>query len=165
MIVDEAFADLDPSAAVTGETIPGLICLRSFGKFFGLPGLRLGFAVTDPDTARKLASALGPWAVSTLAAGIGVRALSDTAWQSETRARLATSAARLDGLLRDAGLEIIGGTDLYRFCGHDRAADLHETLGRAGIYVRRFEDAPNRLRFGLPGPDAAWQRLERALAS
>lgn len=163
LVVDEAFADLDPSASVAARAREGLIALRSFGKFYGLPGLRLGFAVCDAATARSIAAALGPWPVSSLAADIGAAALTDRAWQHETRSWLAAAARRLDDLLAGAGLDIIGGTDLYRLAARKDAMTLYERLGRAGIYVRRFPETPSWLRFGLPGTDAHWARLEKAM--
>ena len=92
LVVDEAFADLDPAASVAAQADGGLVALRSFGKFYGLPGLRLGFAVTDPATASSIAAALGPWPVSSLAADIGAEALADRHWQDETRSWLSESA-------------------------------------------------------------------------
>ena len=165
LIVDEAYADTDPAVSILAEAAPGTIVLRSFGKFFGLPGLRLGFAVADPATADVLAEALGPWPVSSLAAEIGARALADTAWQAKTRTRLADAARRLDTLLVAAGFDLIGGTNLFRLGRHARAPAVYERLGQAGIHVRRFSGIPHLLRFGMPGPEAHWRRLEEAFAA
>lgn len=163
LVVDEAFADLEPGPSVATSVPAGMITLRSFGKFYGLPGLRLGFVVSDPVTAAALAAALGPWPVSSLAADIGAEALADTGWQAATRDKLRRSAARLDGLLAGAGLEVLGGTDLFRLAALDDAASIHQRLGRAGLYTRRFPENPGLLRFGLPGSQTDWDRLEKAL--
>ena len=163
LVVDEAFADLDAAASVAGKADGGLVALRSFGKFYGLPGLRLGFAVTDPGTARLFADALGPWPVSSLAADVGAAALADRSWQDETRTWLSENARRLDALLTAAGFHILGGTDLYRLASRSDAMTVFETLGHAGVYVRMFPAQPSWLRFGLPGSDEHWTRLERAL--
>jgi cobalamin biosynthesis protein CobC len=165
LVVDEAFADLDPASSVAAQIDGGVIALRSFGKFYGLPGLRLGFAVTDADTARAIGAALGPWPVSSLAADVGAAALADVGWQGTTRAWLAQASARLDALLKSSGMGIAGGTDLYRLAETDAAAELYEKLGRAGIYTRPFPDHARWLRFGLPGTDAHWDRLEQAIGS
>lgn len=165
VLVDEAFADLDPAPSIAAACESGLIALRSFGKFYGLPGLRLGFAIADPDTAEQLTAAVGPWALSSLAAEIGMAALTDRDWQVATRERLARDTSRLDALLAGAGLAVVGGTHLFRLVESDAAADVHEKLGRAGIYTRRFPDTPRWLRFGLPGEDSHWDRLEKALTS
>jgi cobalamin biosynthetic protein CobC len=163
LVVDEAFADLDPGVSVAAQATTGLIALRSFGKFYGLAGLRLGFAVCDPVTAGSVAAALGPWPVSSLAADVGAAALADHPWQDATRSWLADSARRLDSILMGAGFEIVGGTDLYRLASRKDAMELYEQLGRAGIYVRRFPENPSWLRFGLPGTEEHWTRLERAM--
>jgi cobalamin biosynthetic protein CobC len=165
LIVDEAFADADPEISLARHAgKPGLIVLRSLGKFYGLAGLRLGFALAPADFAARLAAAMGPWAVSGPALAIGAQALNDAAWASETRERLALASAQLAGLLRHSGLAPVGGTALFQMAGHPQAAQLYEHLGRQGILVRAFEGQPDWLRFGLPAArDAA--RLEAALAA
>jgi cobalamin biosynthetic protein CobC len=165
LVVDEAFMDVGPDgASLADETArPNLVVLRSFGKFFGLAGLRLGFALAAPDIVARLSGALGPWAVSGPALAIGTAALADAAWIAATQARIAQSAQRLDELLRGAALEIVGGTALYRLVRSAAAAELFDRLGRAGIFVRRFADQPTWLRFGLPGPEAEWERLRTVL--
>ena len=165
LVIDEAFADLDPRSSIAAQIDSGLIAFRSFGKFYGLPGLRLGFAIADAGTATLLAAALGPWPVSTLAAKVGVEALLDTGWQTDTRKRLAVSRERLDDLLLGAAIEIIGGTDLFRLAQSDTAAEIFDRLGRNGLYVRRFPENDRWLRFGLPGSEEHWDRLEAALLS
>ncbi len=166
LVVDEAFADTDPQASLAPQTNrPGRIVLRSFGKFFGLPGLRLGFALAPPEIARRIAAALGPWAVSGPALEIATHAFNDDAWISATRERLATAAARLDNVLRDGGLEPAGVSPLFRLVEHPSAASVFQSLGEHGILARHFPDQPNRLRLGLPPDDAALALLDQALAA
>ncbi|MEE2997990.1 MAG: threonine-phosphate decarboxylase CobD [Pseudomonadota bacterium] len=165
VVVDEAFADLYSLPSIATCIPAGIIALRSFGKFYGLPGLRLGFSVSGPDTAARMATALGPWPVSSLATDIGVDALTDSGWQLETRNRLERSAVRLDIFLTGVGFDIAGGTTLFRLAVSEHAQDIHEKLGRAGIYTRRFPENPTWLRFGLPGAESEWTRLEGALTS
>ena len=165
VVVDEAFADLDPTLSLVAGAPANVIILRSFGKFFGLPGLRLGFAIADPETAGDLRRALGPWPVSSVAAEIGTAALADAEWQMRTRVALTAAAERLDTVLGAAGMRVVGGTSLFRHCLHADAQRIHAQLGNAGIHVRRFPENEQFLRFGLPGPEIHWRRLERALAS
>ncbi|MDJ0388997.1 threonine-phosphate decarboxylase CobD [Roseomonas sp. E05] len=166
LVVDEAFADLEPEALGCAAALPhpGLILLRSFGKSYGLAGLRLGFALAAPARAAAIRAALGPWAVSGPALAVGRAALADTAWRQAAAARLAEDTMRLDALLGAAGLCVRGGTRLFRLAEGD-AALWHERLGRAGILTRRFAAMPRWLRFGLPGDAAAWARLAAALGS
>ena len=95
LIVDEALADLDAEESVA-PSLPTsrAVVLRSFGKAYGLAGLRLGFALASPDIVPSLRAALGPWPVSGPAIAIGVRALADWDWLEATRARLGADAAR-----------------------------------------------------------------------
>jgi len=166
LIVDEAFADVTPGismASLAGQE--GLIILRSFGKFFGLAGIRLGFAAGPTMLIDQLVKRLGPWAVSGPAIEIGTRALSDQAWIEKTRRSLIAARQCLDDVLISSGLEIIGGTDLFRLTQVEDANTRYEQLGQAGILVRRFEEQPGWLRFGLPGDAVAFERLSEALAS
>ncbi len=166
LIVDEAFMDVGPpGASLAGEVgRANVVVLRSFGKFFGLAGLRLGFALAAPDIAARLRASLGPWAVSGPAIAVGEIALADAPWIAATRARLETEAQQLDALLVDAGLDLVGGTSLFRLVRSAAASELFHRLGRAGIFVRRFAERPDWLRFGLPRDETAWQRLETALS-
>ncbi len=165
LVLDEAFMDVGPcGASLCGEVMRGgLLVLRSFGKFFGLAGVRLGFAVAAPAIAERLAATLGPWAVSGPAIVIGQAALADPAWIRAMRARLAGEARQLDEVLTTAGMEIVGGTSLFRLARTPAADRLFHHLGRAGILVRRFQERRDWLRFGLPGSDIAWDRLRGAL--
>jgi len=164
LVIDEAFADVTPDISVTPHAGgDGLVVLRSFGKFFGLAGLRLGFAVTTEEIAEQLDEKLGPWAVSGPALWAGTKALSDQDWIDATRARLKTDAMRLDAMLQRAGFKIVGGTDLFRLSESVDAQAVYERLGQAGILTRPFDTHPTWLRFGLPGTEADWARLEAAL--
>ena len=165
LVVDEAFAEAGtPDASLIPRLdAENVLVLRSFGKFFGLAGLRLGFAIGAPDLCAELHRNLGPWAVPGPAIAIGRRALADTQWQRAMRHRLAAEAARLDDFLASTGFTVRGGTTLFRLAEHPAAGDLFAKLGRAGILVRPFRQKPAWLRFGLPGDEPAWDRLARAL--
>jgi cobalamin biosynthetic protein CobC len=138
------------------------IVLRSFGKFYGLPGVRLGFIVAAPDVAQQVRALVGDWPVSADAIALGRGAYSDLAWAERTRRRLARDAARLDGLLTAVGFEILGGTSLFRLAASPRAGAWFNRLAEQGVLVRPFAHNPHQLRFGLP-PRSAWPRLAGAL--
>ena len=164
LVVDEAFADLDGPGLSLAPILPAnAIVLRSFGKTYGMAGLRLGFAVASQPMACRIRNALGPWAVSGAAAAFGTAALSDAAWLHAARTRLQADAARLDDLLARAGFRILGGTLLFRLAQHAGAAAIFDRLGQSGILARRFEAEPSWLRFGIPGD--GWDRLAAALLS
>jgi cobalamin biosynthesis protein CobC len=164
LVVDEAFADFDgPEGLAPALPASGAVILRSFGKAYGLAGLRLGFALTSPDIIPALRAALGPWPVSGPAIAIGIRALADSDWLEATRARLCKESARLDVLLQGVGWRIIGGTRLFRLASHADARHAFERLLAAGILTRAFADAPDRLRFGIPSDEDGWERLVTAL--
>ncbi|MEA3176943.1 MAG: cobalamin biosynthesis protein CobC, partial [Gammaproteobacteria bacterium] len=168
LVVDEAFAEVTPQASVadiagTGEA-EHLVVLRSFGKFYGLAGLRLGFVVGSPSVAARIRGVIGDWPVSVDALAAGLAAYADQQWADRMRVQLAAAARRLDGLLSRHGFEVVGGTSLYRLV---RAADApvrFERLAAAGILTRPFQHDATLLRFGLPGTPDGWRRLTEALA-
>lgn len=163
LLVDEAFADLDPELSVARHAgRPGLVVLRSIGKFFGLAGLRLGFALAPVELARQLAAELGPWPISGPAIAVGCRALGDGTWITRNRRALALARADLDRALAHAELHAAGGTDLFRLVESPDAPALYDRLGRAGILARAFAERPDRLRFGIPDA-AGLERLARVL--
>jgi cobalamin biosynthetic protein CobC len=166
LVVDEAFMDVGPrQESVAGDVEQGgIVVLRSFGKFFGLAGLRLGFAIGDAPLVKRLDMQFGPWAVAGPALEYGIRALADIGWQDEMRASLAGQAARLDALFGRFGVPVSGGTTLFRFLTVPAAARLFAVLGECGVLLRHFADRPCVLRAGLPGRQEEWRRLESALA-
>ncbi len=164
LILDEAFADFTPEASLLPALPPATIVLRSFGKTYGLAGVRLGFAIGEAAPMAALRAAMGPWAVAGPALRIGALALGDGQWLAQAGGARAADAARLDALLAPLG-RIVGGTTLFRLLATPDAQALFAHLGRHGIYVRRFQNEARWLRFGLPGDAAGWERLEAALSS
>lgn len=164
LVVDETFADVAPRASLASNPGPAnTLIIRSFGKFFGLPGLRLGFIAGPPALTDSIVRRLGPWAVSGPALDIGRRALADAEWAAGTRQRLEAMRRKLDAVLAEGGLTVVGGTDLFRLVETPAARDLHRGLGRVGILVRSFERHPCWLRVGLPSSAEALQRLSAEL--
>lgn len=162
-IIDESFCDIAPEQSLIHLAArPGTVVLKSFGKFWGLAGLRLGFAIGDPAIIARLRDLLGPWQISGPALAIGAEALADPAWADETRIRLADDAARLDRLVTQTGAALIGGTPLFRLYQTDDAAALQTRLAKGHVWSRTFPYAPDWLRLGLPAPDR-WAQLKAAL--
>jgi cobalamin biosynthetic protein CobC len=155
LVLDEAFADVTPATSFVplyrGERV---VMLRSFGKFYGLAGMRLGFLMGDRGIVERFSRLIGDWPVSGPAIAIGASALADRPWQQETRARLADARSRLVSLLEAASLSVMGGTDLFLLTESPEAVELHVALARQGIWTRIFQDQPGRIRFGLPADDA-----------
>ncbi|MDC0739246.1 pyridoxal phosphate-dependent class II aminotransferase [Cognatishimia sp. SS12] len=162
-IIDESFCDVAPERSLISEARSGrCLVLKSFGKFWGLAGLRLGFAIAAPEIIAKLRDVIGPWAVSGPALRVGALALSDPAWAAETRNRLAQDAARLDALMVQNGAAPRGGCGLFQLYEVDDAAAWQDRLGRAYILSRIFPYSDRYLRLGLPSA-AGWDRLTTAL--
>ena len=165
LVIDESFADAVPHLSLASEAVrPGLVILRSFGKFYGLAGLRLGFALGHADDIAKLAAMSGPWPVSGAAIAIGCRALRDDDWAKVTLSRLATDCVRLDAMVQSQGWRLVGGTPLFRLYEMPDALAAQEKLARAQIWSRVFSQKPTWLRLGLPGDESEWSRLAEVLA-
>ena len=165
LIVDEAFIDAHEDASIVPTLTDGkpVIVLRSFGKFFGLAGVRLGFAVAPPAIIMAWRAAIGCWPLSAAAIAIGTAAYSDVRWIDQMRAQLQERADALDRILREHGLEPMGASPLFRLVEGD-AAKVFDRLAHRGILTRPFEYAPRWLRFGVPANDADLSRLDEALA-
>lgn len=165
LIVDEAYADIAPSLSLAARGgAAGLIVLRSFGKFFGLAGLRLGGLIAPEALLREAQKRFGVWSVSGPALHVGTQAVADTDWIAEARHRLETSRLALDEALSGAGVPILGGTSLFRYVQVPDAHALWQALAEQGIYTRRFSWSRHHLRLGLSADDVGRQRLSAALA-
>jgi len=163
LVVDEAFMDVTPEQSLCCYSCrPGLIVLRSLGKFFGLAGARVGFVCAQPELLARLNNLLGPWTVNTPARWVATAALKDRAWQNGARRRLAHDSACLHTLLMQHGLSPTGGSALFQWIRTPQAVQLHEALARHGILTRLFTNPPS-LRFGLPGNKKDWRRLAAVL--
>ncbi|UWU95446.1 threonine-phosphate decarboxylase CobD [Bradyrhizobium sp. CB1015] len=164
LVIDESFVDADPQLSLAPEADrPGLLILRSFGKFYGLAGLRLGFAMGHAPDVERLAVMSGPWPVSGAAIEIGCRALRDEAWAEATSARLARDCVRLDEMARAQGWRLVGGASLFRLYQTPDALAAQEMLARRQVWSRVFAQQPTWLRLGLPGSEAEWTRLAKVL--
>jgi cobalamin biosynthetic protein CobC len=165
LIVDEAFMDATPDDSLLPYLPrPGLIVLRSLGKFFGLAGARVGFLCADEELQTQAQMQLGPWTLCHAARWIARHALTDAIWQVTTRDALPHASARLAKLLSYHRLMPTGGTALFQWVQRADAARIYVALAQQGVLVRHFAESAS-LRFGLPGDASEWQRLSLALAA
>ncbi|MGH1414694.1 MAG: threonine-phosphate decarboxylase CobD [Pelagimonas sp.] len=165
LVVDESFADARPdlSLAPHMDHLNTLFVLRSFGKFYGLAGLRLGFVLSHPDNISQLADMSGPWPVSGIAIEVGRRALLDSEWAISTISRLNQEVCQMDSLAQTAGWTVRGGTELFRLYETPSAQNAQYKLAQKHIWSRIFPWSPTLIRLGMPGTTAEWARLSEAL--
>jgi cobalamin biosynthetic protein CobC len=162
-IIDESFCDVTPDQSLIQQAEePNTVILKSFGKFWGLAGLRLGFAIGDPVLIEQLKAMLGPWPVSGPALAIGAQALNDQEWAIQTRARLKKDSAKLDKMMTAKGATVVGGTTLFRLYDVGDAAMWQDRLAQSHIWSRVFPYSSRWLRLGLPHP-LDWARLKDVL--
>lgn len=163
LLVDESFIEATPELSVADCASDRLIVLRSFGKFWGLAGLRLGFVLGGRDSIDQLSGMAGPWPVSGAALEIGRIALADTGWRDATIRRLNAEARQMDALAQGAGWQLVGGTALFRTYATPDATAAQTALAQDQIWSRIFPYSPHWLRLGLPGSASEWARLAQAL--
>jgi cobyric acid synthase CobQ len=173
LVVDEAFADfVDGYGSLARQLPANLIVVRSLTKFYAIPGLRLGFAVSQPDVAAAIRCEILPWSVNSLAQAAGVAVLADQDYPRQTLALLASVRRQLvDDLTRLPGLHVYDGAANYLLVRVDRAdvnaVQLARRLLCQGIAIRTF-DASQHLderffRVAVRGPKEN-ERLIEALA-
>jgi cobalamin biosynthetic protein CobC len=169
LVVDEAFIETMPAQSVAPACgAPGLIVLRSVGKFFGLAGLRVGFVLGEAAFLRRLEQMLGAWAVNGPARYVTQQAFADIAWQDQQRSSLSKRGSALQALLAAHHLPV-RSAPLYSWFAHPNAIDIHVGLARQRIWTRLFETAVSSsgylpsIRIGLPSGGEATSRLDTAL--
>jgi threonine-phosphate decarboxylase len=133
VLIDEAFIDYVPEAAITRQaaSMDGIIAIRSLTKFFGCPGLRVGYAAAAPDTIGKIAAQLPPWPVTTLAANAVAEALQDAAYLTEARAQNHRARENLSRALSSLGFRVFpGAANFLLVCVPERtsATETRERL-------------------------------------
>ncbi len=91
LVLDEAFVDFVEEASLKAELarFPRLLILRSFTKFFGIPGMRLGYLLAATEIVKGLAAVAEPWSVNTMAQVMGRVCLEDQDYMTATRALVA----------------------------------------------------------------------------
>ncbi|HSA77922.1 MAG TPA: aminotransferase class I/II-fold pyridoxal phosphate-dependent enzyme, partial [Nitrospirota bacterium] len=147
LVVDEAFMDFSGSDSIVKEAVQSshLICLRAFTKFFGMPGLRIGYAVSDETTAADLRNGQEPWAVSIPAEQAAIAALNEWRYIKKTRRLIEKERERLLSAFR-----ILPGVEpfpcsanfiLLKLTSID-AWQLTEKLGQRGLLVRDCSSFP-----------------------
>lgn len=150
LVIDEAFADIDPGVSfVPIHDRDNVVVLRSIGKFYGVAGVRLGFAVGANRHLEGLRTILGAWAVSGPAIEVGAQVLSDKSWAQTTRAVLNRQSVQHQQIFSSMGVKVIGGTTLFHLIEMNDARTLHVELAKRGVWTRVFDYDPRWMRLGL----------------
>ena len=159
LVIDEAFIDVMPDGQSycneVGTEEDQVIVLRSFGKFFGLAGIRIGFLIASEYWCQKFKELLGPWQVNGPAQIIAEKALSDTVWHKDQCVKLHALRLQQEALLwqtfSNKLVSAIEGCDLFltlSFHQADNAKKLYHLLCKQGVYCR-LSDEQDTLRFGI----------------
>ncbi|TCS39034.1 threonine-phosphate decarboxylase CobD [Reinekea marinisedimentorum] len=164
LVVDEAFMDVTPHCSVLNrvQRFDHTVVLRSLGKFFGLAGARVGFVFANPSVLTALTETIGPWTVTGPSRWAAKQALGNSQWQQQNRQRLARSSERLHRLLAQHFDSPMATHALFITVKLSDAVAVHGALCQQQV-LTRLCDEKNALRFGIPGDDRQWQKLESAL--
>ena len=142
VVIDEAFIEYAPGESLIGEAAAkrGLVVLRNFTKFYGMPGLRLGYLSAHPSVAKKLEEAKEPWSVNTLAVKAAVAALSDKGFARKSLRVFRDEKAFMPGALGNiGGLKVFPSSAnffLVRLPEAAEAGSLSGQLAEKGILIR-----------------------------
>ncbi len=146
VVVDEAFIDPTPQASVLGvKSTDNIIVLRSFGKFFGLAGLRLGFVIAKQSVTERLRAEMGCWPVNGVAQWVAAKALIDDGWQRDMRNLLQRNMAKRQRLLSPLWAQIkqpqVRSLPLFMslLAGRQQVRSLFEHLASAAVLTRVVE--------------------------
>jgi threonine-phosphate decarboxylase len=156
LVIDEAFMDFLHAESMVKEAVQAsrIICLRAFTKFFGMPGLRIGYAVSDEATIFKLQEFQEPWSVGIPAERAAIAALEDWGYIKKTRRLIEKERNRMLLALRLLpGVETYPGATnfiLFKLIAGD-AHTIREKLGYRGLLVRDCS--------GFPGLDSRFIRV------
>jgi histidinol-phosphate aminotransferase len=133
-----------------------VVVLRTFSKIYGLAGLRVGYAVSTPEVCAAMAKVRRPFDVTTSAQVAAIASVGHEAELAHRRAVNTEGLARLETILREAGMSPVPsvGNFLYADTGTD-ATVLYERLLREGVIVRPLAGfgSPTAIRVSVGTPE------------
>ncbi len=143
-VIDESFAEfLEGYTSIIAADLQNVVVLRSLTKIFGVPGLRVAYAVCRPEVRESIEDALPTWSVNTLAQKFGAKALADREYQERTRACVSQLRKRfIAQLTAIPGIEVHGGEANFILlrCSEMSAFRINEKMSEAGIAIRTCGD-------------------------
>lgn len=143
-LIDEAFLDFQEGVQSLAAKAANVLTLNSMTKFYGVPGLRIGYAILPLSLAQLMRDNLPPWTVNSLAQEFGTMALRDLAYQDKTRQTCLELRQKLENeLTAIPQLKVYPAAANYLFIkilhGGD-AADLATFCLTRGIMIRRCDN-------------------------
>src|SRR5258705_467918 len=143
VLLDEAFIDYAQGGSVVSlaATKSHLIVLRSLTKFYAIPGIRIGYAVSNAKIAARVKSQIDPWSVSTVALEAGCAALHEDEFDVESCRINAIAREEFADALRGIGLEVLpsAANFLLAKLPNGSRGDLQSWLEPERILIRRCD--------------------------
>jgi histidinol-phosphate aminotransferase len=143
ILIDEAYIDyamdpLYPTSVPLALEFPGVFVMRTFSKAYGMAGLRLGYAIGQPQTLARLNEAWGMGSVNTLTAAAGIAALNDKAHMEKERLENKRVRDFTIGAFKELGYEVADSQTNFLFVNIRRPAkEFREACAREGVLVGR----------------------------
>ncbi len=142
IVIDEAYAEY-ASASDYGTAIPhalerdNVVVTRTFSKVYGLAGLRIGYAIGQPATLRKLATVQAPFSANSVAQAAAVAAL-EHGDRLEARVKAnAEGRDEIEAALARRGIEFAPSqTNFVLFVPEADPHDVAEAMLQEGVIVR-----------------------------
>ena len=160
LIIDESFKMFSSRKT---QNLDNLIQINSLGKFFGLAGVRLGFVSGPSDFIKSVRKMVGPWPISSLAAEIGLVALSDKIWISQMEKILLAGSTALHAACNSKNWRLVGKTNLFHTYATSNCFEVEEQFAAHGIWVRTFDYSETWVRIGIPTSEHELTRVKKAL--
>ncbi|WP_324663340.1 threonine-phosphate decarboxylase CobD [Haloarcula sediminis] len=155
LLVDEAFLGFTDQPSLAGR--PGVVVARSLTKLFGLPGVRMGYAVGTGDALDRLATARRAWSMSAAAAAVGTHCYGAGQFVAETRERVASERERMRDRLETRFDVLPSDAPFLSFdAGAAGVEDLLATARGRGIALRdarTFRRLDSHVRVAVRLPD------------
>jgi len=144
VIIDEAFIDFVENESVKAEIdrYASLIIMRSMTKFFGIPGLRIGYLLAAPSCIETIRRSKTPWTVNALVQRAVAKVLDDREYIDTTRRLVQSERDYLKTALRNiSGLTVFDGAANFLFVYMEdrcamRSTTLRDHLVQDGILIR-----------------------------
>lgn len=145
--LDEAYAEYVDSAPDMRELIAEgrkIICTRTFSKIYGLGGLRLGYAYSDPELIGLLHRVRQPFNVGAISQAAAIAALGDFEFLEKCKASNEQGRSYLTENLGALGFETVGGSANFVLTRVGNGNRCFEALQKRGVIVRPLDP------YGMP---------------
>lgn len=157
LVLDEAFIDfVDESLSFisTVKQYERLIVVRSMTKMYAIPGIRLGYVVSNPSIIEEIRSFAPHWNVNGIAAEVGALCFEAETFVEKTKEHSAHERSKMRTFLEEYDcvvLQTVTNYLVFKLPSRLQASKFYRDLLARGIVLRHTEN--------FPGMDGRWFRI------